>query len=115
MSETLARGLRNVYLDTTESSFIDGEQGILLYRGYSIHDLATQSTFEEVCYLLLFGSLPRRAELDAFEARLKAQRALPEQVLRIIEIVASSRAMDVLRTAVSALAAFDPDVDDQSL
>jgi hypothetical protein len=46
MSESLARGLRNVVMDTTQSSFIDGEEGILLYRGYSIHDLAAQSSFE---------------------------------------------------------------------
>jgi citrate synthase len=114
MSETLARGLRNVYLDTTESSFIDGEEGILLYRGYSIHDLAAQSTFEEVCYLLLYGSLPTREELDAFEGRLKAGRELPPGVVQVIRLVAKSHPMDVLRTAVSALAAFDPDTNDGS-
>ena len=67
---TLARGLKDVVLDTTESSFIDGEQGILLYRGYNIHDLAAKSNFEEVCYLLLHGELPTKAELDAFHKRL---------------------------------------------
>src|SRR3954464_7738806 len=65
MDITLARGLKDVVLDTTESSFIDGELGILLYRGYSIHDLASKSTFEETTYLLLHGSLPTKAELDA--------------------------------------------------
>ncbi len=58
METTLARGLKDVVLDTTESSFIDGEAGVLLYRGYTIHDLAQQSNFEEVCYLLLHGVLP---------------------------------------------------------
>ena len=68
----IRRGLKDVYLDTTEASFIDGEIGKLLYRGYSIHDLAEQSTFEEVSYLLLYGRLPTRAELEAFDAGLRA-------------------------------------------
>ena len=71
---TLARGLKDVYLDTTESSFIDGEQGILLYRGYNIHDLASKSTFEETSYLLLYGKLPTKSELDAFHKRLVEYR-----------------------------------------
>ena len=115
MSETLARGLRNVYLDTTESSFIDGEEGILLYRGYSIHDLAARSSFEEVCYLLLYGELPKRDELAAFDARLRPSRALPPELIEIVRLVARSHPMDVLRTAVSALAAFDPDTADNSM
>jgi len=114
MSESLARGLRNVVMDTTQSSFIDGEEGILLYRGYSIHDLATQSSFEEVCYLLFYGTLPTKQELTDFDARLRSQRDLPDEVVRVIELVASAHPMDVLRTAVSALAAFDPDTEDTS-
>jgi citrate synthase len=114
MPEALSKGLRNVYLDETEASFIDGEQGILLYRGYSIHDLATQSTFEEVSYLMLYGELPSRSELDAFEQRMRRARALPEPVIETIRMVARSHPMDVLRTAVSALSAFDPDVNDES-
>jgi citrate synthase len=114
MPEALSKGLRNVYLDETEASFIDGEQGILLYRGYSIHDLATQSTFEEVSYLMLYGELPSRSELDAFEQRMRRARALPEPVIETIRMVATSHPMDVLRTAVSALSAFDPDVNDES-
>ena len=55
------RGLMNVYMDTTESSFIDGEIGKLLYRGYDIHDLAEKSTFEEIIYLVLYGELPNSA------------------------------------------------------
>ena len=112
MPEALAKGLRNVVLDETQASFIDGEAGVLLYRGYSIHDLAANASFEEVAYLLLHGSLPNRAELRAFEERLRAARALPAPVVEIIRLVARSHPMDVLRTAVSALAAFDPDVAD---
>src|SRR3990170_6177089 len=114
METTLARGLRNVVLDRTESSFIDGEAGVLLYRGYSIHDLARYSTFEEVCYLLIHGSLPTSEELIAFTKRLKSQRTLPRQVVEVIRLVQDAHPMDVLRTAVSALAAFDPDTADNS-
>ena len=114
MSEALAKGLRNVLMDETQASFIDGEQGVLLYRGYSIHDLAANCSFEEVTYLMLYGNLPARTELDAFEARLRAARTLPEPVIETIRIVAKSHPMDVLRTAVSALAAFDPDTRDES-
>src|SRR3954466_12082153 len=111
MPEALAKGLRSVLLDTTESSFIDGEEGILLYRGYSIHDLAEHSSFEEATYLLLHGTLPTSEELTAFDKGLRANRALPAPVVEVIRIVAKAHPMDVLRTAVSALAAFDPDVN----
>jgi 2-methylcitrate synthase len=114
MPEALAKGLRNVLMDETTASFIDGEEGILLYRGYSIHDLALNCSFEEVGYLLLYGSLPTQSELDAFDKRLRAARTLPEPVIETIRIVAKSHPMDVLRTAVSALSAFDPDVADES-
>jgi 2-methylcitrate synthase len=114
MEAGLARGLKDVVLDTTESSFIDGEAGILLYRGYTIHDLAQQSNFEEVCYLLLHGELPKQAQLDAFSQRLTSQRALPAEVLDVIRLVKDSHPMDVLRTATSALSAFDPDTEDNS-
>jgi citrate synthase len=114
METTLSRGLRNVVLDSTQSSFIDAEAGVLLYRGYSIHDLAQNSNFEEVCYLLLYGSLPTRQELNQFRGRLIAHRSLPDQVIEVIRLVKNAHPMDVLRTAVSALSAFDPDVDDNS-
>src|SRR6185295_7687489 len=114
MPDALAKGLRNVYLDTTESSFIDGEKGILLYRGYSIHDLAEHSSFEEATYLLLHGSLPTAEELGAMDKRLRNYRTLPAPVIETISIVKDAHPMDVLRTAVSALSAFDPDVNDES-
>jgi citrate synthase len=108
------RGLQGVHFDRSRVCFIDGRAGELLYRGYSIHDLAERSTFEETCYLLLKGELPTRAELDAFTAELKAARSLPAGVLDIIRTVKDAHPMDVLRTAVSALAAFDPDAADNS-
>ena len=111
---TLHRGLQGVYFDRTETTFIDGKKGILEYRGFSIHDLAEKSTFEETSYLLLYGTLPTRAELDDFDGQLKAARPIPGDVVDIIRKVRDSHPMDVLRTAVSALSATDPDAGDNS-
>lgn len=111
----LHRGLQGVYFDRTETTFIDGKEGVLEYRGYNIHDLAVKSTFEETAYLLLYGNLPTKAQLAEFDAQLKAARELPEPVLDVIKIVKNSHPMDVLRTAVSALASFDPDRADNSV
>lgn len=103
------RGLKGVYFERSGVSHIDGAKGELSYRGYSIHDLATKSTFEEVCYLLIHGELPNAAELAEFDAALKAARALPDAVFDIIGSCKDGHPMDVLRTAVSALAALEPD------
>ncbi|MCH7705794.1 MAG: citrate (Si)-synthase [Chloroflexi bacterium] len=111
----LRRGLTGVYLDRTESCFIDGTVGKLLYRGYDIHDLAEQSTFEEVVYLLLNGKLPTQKELDTFDAQLRSDRSIPDEIMGIIETVKESHPMDVLRTAISAMSAFDPEVRDNSI
>ena len=108
------RGLKGVVFDRSAVCLIDGRAGELSYRGYSIHDLAERSTFEETCHLLVHGELPTKAELAAFDAELKAARALPAPVHDIIRAVKSAHPMDVLRTAVSALAAFDPEVADNS-
>jgi len=102
------RGLKGIYFERSGVSHIDGAKGELSYRGYSIHDLATRSTFEEVCYLLIFGELPTAIELAAFDARLKAARSLPPAISDIIESTKTGHPMDVLRTAVSALAALEP-------
>ena len=74
----IMKGLKDVYFDNTEASFIDGDVGKLLYRGYSIHDLAEKSTFEEVVYLLLYGELPSQSELTDFDAKLRANRRIPD-------------------------------------
>ena len=110
----LHRGLRDVYIDRTKSSFIDGKIGKLLYRGYNIDDLAENASFEETIYLLLYSKLPTQSELDAFDAELKANRGLPEAIVEIIELTKDAHPMDVLRTAISAAAAYDPDVADNS-
>jgi citrate synthase len=114
MPEELARGLKGVVIDKTESSLVNGEIGKLIYRGYNIYDLAEKSTFEEVCYLLWHGKLPTQKELDDLSRSLAENRALPPEVLQVIDLVKASHPMDVLRTAVSALSAFDPDTEDNS-
>lgn len=108
------RGLKGVYFDRSPATYIDGQAGELRYYGYSIHDLAAHSTFEETAYLLLHAELPDQAELAEFDRSLKAERQLPEPIFEIIKSICTAHPMDVLRTAVSALAAFDPDTADNS-
>jgi citrate synthase len=110
----IQRGLKGVYFDRSPCTFIDGKAGELRYRGYSIHDLAEKSSFEETAYLLLNGDLPNAQQLAAFDAELKAARKLPKEVLDIIRAIKHGHPMDVLRTAVSALAAFDPETADNA-
>ena len=110
----IKRGLKDVYFATSEASFIDGAVGKLLYRGYNIDDMARNATFEETVYLLLYGKLPTTKELSDFDAQLRANRSLPREVLQIIDLVKASHPMDVLRTAISALSAFDPETADNS-
>lgn len=102
------RGLKGVYFERSGVSDIDGARGELTYRGYSIHDLASRSTFEEVSYLLIFGELPTAAELAGFDRQLRSARVLPPQVIDIVTACRDGHPMDVLRTAVSALAALEP-------
>jgi citrate synthase len=108
------RGLKGVYFDRSPCTFIDGKAGDLRYRGYSIHDLAEHSTFEETAALLLYGELPTKTTLATFTDQLKAARTLPGAIYDIIRAIKGAHPMDVLRTAVSALAGFDPDVSDNS-
>ncbi len=108
-SVKINRGLKGVYFERSGVSHIDGAKGELSYRGYSIHDLATHATFEEVCYLLIHGELPNADQLRAFDQGMRANRSVPEAALDIIRSCSGGHPMDVLRTAVSALAALDPD------
>ena len=108
------RGLRGVYFDRSPCTFIDGKAGELRYRGYSIHDLAEYSSFEETAWLLLNGDLPSKQQLAAFDAELKSARKLSAAIVDIIRTIKSAHPMDVLRTATSALSAFDPETADNS-
>ena len=111
MSENVKinRGLKGIYFERSAVSHIDGSAGTLSYRGYSIDALATQSTFEEVSYLLIYGELPSSSELAAFDAKLKDARELPAAVYDVIRSTKDGHPMDVLRTATSALTALTPD------
>jgi len=117
MSENVKinRGLKGIYFERSAVSHIDGSAGTLSYRGYSIDVLATQSTFEEVSYLLIYGDLPTQAELADFDAKLKDARELPASVYDVIRATKDGHPMDVLRTATSALAALTPTSQDISV
>jgi citrate synthase len=113
MVQTL--GLEDVVAADSSICYIDGEQGILSYRGIDIHELARESTFEEVCFLLWEGRLPRRDELGETRRAIAAERPIARELLSLIATLArTSSPMDALRTAVSALASSDSDARDMS-
>ena len=107
-----ARGLEGVIALESELSFIDGQKGELIYRGYDINDLADGASFEEVVYLLANGSLPTQDELEGLQRELRSERALPAPVLDILRNSPDdAHPMAVLRTAVSALGLYDDEAD----
>jgi citrate synthase len=107
------RGLEGVVVGATDLSHVEGEAGRLTYRGYDIHDLAEQGTFEEVCYLLLFGALPNANQLEDFTVRLAANRRLPQPIVEwMATLPRDAWPMDVLRTVVSGLALYTPHLGD---
>jgi citrate synthase len=109
----VGKGLAGVVAANSGICWIDGEAGVLAYRGIDIHELAEMSTFEECSYLLWFGRLPRRAELDEFSKRLSGARRLDPKVIDLLRsFPRSANPMEVLRTAVSALSFYDPDEND---
>ncbi len=100
----IRKGLDDVYVKETEITYIDGSLGRLYYRGYSIFDLADLSTFEETAYLLLYGNLPTKQQLQEFSDKLKEYRFLPPKLEEFLEsLPVGLNPMDVLRTAVSYL------------
>ena len=104
------KGLEGVVATTSKICFIDGDRGVLAYRGIDIHELADHSSFEETCCLLWFGKLPTRSELRDLHQRLAAERHLDPSILTLLRNApGSALPMDVLRTAVSALSFYDPD------
>tara|TARA_Y100001970_G_scaffold294096_1_gene446780 strand:- start:19192 stop:20322 length:1131 start_codon:yes stop_codon:yes gene_type:complete len=103
------RGLQGVYFDRSDITFIDGKKGTLLYRGYSIDDLAEQSTFEEVCYLLIEGKLPNQNELDEYKTLLAKKRSIPNELVELIKEMKNSHPMDVLQTSISYLGSTEND------
>ena len=104
------KGLEGVVATTSSICYIDGEQGVLAYRGIDIHELASKSTFEETCYLLWFGKLPNRQELSDLRDRLKEERKLDASIIHRLHLAPKhALPMDVLRTIVSALSFYDPE------
>jgi citrate synthase len=101
-------GLEGVVATTSGICYIDGERGVLAYRGIDIHELADHSTFEETCYLLWNGKLPARNELKELRERLAEERKLDASIINLLRTAPRhALPMDVLRTAVSALALYD--------
>ncbi len=102
------KGLEGVVATTSKICYIDGDLGVLAYRGIDIHELADNSTFEETCYLLWNGKLPDRNELKELQGRLAAERKLDPSILNFLRSMPKgAMPMDVLRTAVSALGLYD--------
>ncbi len=109
------KGLDGVYITESTICKVDGTAGRLYYRGYPIEDLAKNSSYEEVAYLLLYGILPKKDELYAFSNQLKVERDLPQEIIELISTNASKAdPMDVLRTAVSYLSLYDKEAADSS-
>jgi len=105
-----SKGLEGVVATTSSICYIDGERGVLAYRGIDIHELAGHSSFEETCYLLWFGRLPSHDELRDLREQLAKERTMDASIYERMRLAPNhALPMDVLRTTVSALSFFDPD------
>ena len=110
-----SKGLEGIVATTSSICWIDGDAGVLSYRGIDIHELANHSTFEETTYLLWFGRLPNAAQLADFSAHLASARTLNWRIIEFLRSVPTDATpMEVLRTAVSLLSLYDPDEKDCS-
>ena len=105
----VAKGLEGVVANESRLSQVDGEKGTLCYLGYTIDDLVAHCSFEEVMFLLFKSKLPNQTELDSFTKQLRAQRELPEVVVKFLMtcVPKDGNVMDILRTAVSLLGVLD--------
>jgi citrate synthase len=111
----LSRGLEGVVANESAICYVFGQEGRLIYRGYDIHDLADNSTFEETAFLLLKGDLPTRDQLKEFVGQVKAAQKVDKVVQGVIkDAPLGANPMNVLRTAVSAAVFGDPDRTDNS-
>ncbi|MEP1487068.1 MAG: citrate synthase [Algibacter sp.] len=107
---TLDGGFKNTGSCKSSVTFLDGEKGILRYRGYSIEELAEKADFLEVAFLLIFGELPNKDELEKFQADIKKNSIVDEDVKKILDAFPkSAHPMGVLSSLTSALTAFNPD------
>ena len=113
--ETKNIGLRGIKVADTRISDVDGEKGILIYRGFNIGDIAQSSTFEEVSFLLLHDRLPTQEELRGFQSDLVSEREVPEAVYGFMKMMPkTTHPMDILQASVSILAGYDPQLRDES-
>lgn len=116
MTESIVKpGLEGVFAGETSICAVRPEEGKLIYRGYDLHLLAEEVSFEEVAYLLLYQRLPNQSELESFDQQLKSYRDLPPALLETLRSLPShGPAMDTLRAATTILALYDPDLEDDS-
>lgn len=106
---TLDTGYKNTGATKSEITFLDGEEGILRYRGYSIEDLTNKASFMEVCYLLFFGELPTKDQLATFEAKISRHTLVHEDIKKIFDAYpTNSHPMGQLIAMVSSLSSFYP-------
>jgi len=107
---TFDEGYKNTGATSSNITFLDGEQGILRYRGYSIEDLAEKASFTEVCHLLLYGELPTENQLKDFENQLTQHTLVHENLMKVFEVFPTgSHPMGQLMTLISALSSFYPE------
>src|SRR5947209_4670553 len=107
-------GLEGVIAGESAICQVDPNAG-LFYRGYDVHELARKSTFENVAYLMLYGELPNAQQLASFNQQLSSERPLPPQVLLMLKLLPkNTHPMDFMRTGVSMMGPFDPDLNDNS-
>ena len=112
---TLDKGYKNTGATTSKITYLDGEKGILRHRGYSIEELASKSTFTEVCYLLIYGKLPTQLELDEFEHNIRFHTLVHEDFKIILEGYPSkAHPMGILSSLITSLTAFYPESLDPS-
>jgi len=112
---TAPKGLEDVIIGSSTLTLIDGHAGTLSYRGYDISDLAENATFEETSYLLLYGDLPNVQELRELRQNLSDEREIPPQLVELLRGFPNDASpMDILRTSISALSIYDPDLHDYS-
>jgi citrate synthase len=111
---TLDRGYKNTGATKSAITFLDGEKGILQYRGYSIEDLAAKASFLGVAYLLIYGELPTQTQYDKFESDIRHHTMVNEDMRKIFDgFPVDAHPMGVLSSLVSAMSAFYPDVNDE--
>src|SRR3989338_4202590 len=108
-------GLEDVIAGLSGISKVDPEGDELIYYGYKVSQLCEQSSFEEVCYLLLTGKLPSKKELDDFNKKLIAERNVPQEIIDFLcKQPKQAHYMDILRSAVSLIAHHDPETENNS-